>query len=162
MRTFVRPKNRTWNLVTQRAFEAHVFPMNGIAKFDNGWWSPEGQCPECYRWSSKRASIVLAPLRGPAELRLRFEVPTDAIPHPVTVRFTLNGKLLGTCVAKDGKNDVRYVVPNPNPRRPNVLRVEVSDTVIPVRIGESADWRQLGLMLRAWNWQPVTASKTAA
>jgi hypothetical protein len=156
-REFAWPRNRTWNLVTQRSFEAYVSATNEIARFDNGWWPREGAYPHFYRWSSKRAAIHLAPMQGPAELRLKFEVPLDVIRHPVTVKFTLNGKPLPPLVATEMKNEYRLVVPNPNRRKANVLRLEVSDTIIPLRLGTSPDWRQLGLMLESWSWQAAGA-----
>lgn len=154
-RTFAWKRDRTWNVVTQRSFEAYVSATREFAKFDRGWWPQEGAFPNYYRWSSRRAAMHLAPMHGPAELRLKFEVPLDVIRHPVSVKLTLNGQPLPTHVATEMKNDYRFVVANPNPRGANVLRIELSDTIIPSRLGGSADWRQLGLMLESWSWQPV-------
>ncbi|HEX2835423.1 MAG TPA: hypothetical protein VHW00_20595 [Thermoanaerobaculia bacterium] len=156
-RTFAWKRDRTWNVVTQRSFEAYVSATREFAKFDRGWWPREGAFPNYYRWSSKRAAMHLAPMRGPTELRLKFEVPLDVIRHPVSVKFTLNGQPLPTYVATTMKNEYRVVVAHPDPRRANVLRLELSDTIIPSRLGGSADWRQLGLMLESWSWQPATS-----
>lgn len=159
---FAWNRDRTWNLVTQRAFETYVSSTMEIAMFDHGWWPQEGAWPDFYRWSSRRAAVQFAPMSGPAELRLKFEVPLDVIRHPVTVKFWLNGKPLPDHVATQMKNEVRFVVANPNQRKANVLKLEVSDTIIPVRLGTGHDWRQLGLMLEKWSWQPVSSSDARA
>jgi hypothetical protein len=156
VRSFVRPKNRTWNLVTQRAFEAHVVPARLFAEYDRGWWPQEGEYPAGWRWSTRRASIRFPAMRGPGELRLRFDVPVDVLGRPVRVTFTLNGRPLGTHVATEVENEVRYVV-TPRADDVNVLRIETSDTIIPARMGTGDDWRQLGIMLRSWNCAPLPA-----
>ncbi|HEX7807237.1 MAG TPA: hypothetical protein VF608_00870, partial [Thermoanaerobaculia bacterium] len=147
-RSFVRPRNRTWNLVTQRSFEAYVMPSRLLVSFDNGWYMQEGQYPNIWRWSSRRASIRFAPMTRPGELHLKFEVPVDVIPHPVTVTFLLNGKVVGKHVATTLKNDVRLVL-HPRSNGVNTLRIELSDTIIPARLKTGNDWRQLGLMLES-------------
>jgi len=156
--SFVRPKNRTWNLVTQRSFEAHVIPTTSLVSFDNGWYMQEGEWPDIWRWSGRRASIRFAPMHGAGELHLKFEVPVDVIKHPVHVRFTLNGQLIGTHTATQIPNEVRYVV-TPQSDRVNVLRIEVSDTIIPARLQPgNGDWRQLGIMLQSWEWTPLASN----
>jgi hypothetical protein len=153
-RSFVRPRNRTWNLVTQRAFEAHVASARLFAEYDRGWWPPEGEYPNVWRWSTKRASIRFPAMRGAGELRLKFDVPVDVLRRPVRVTFTLNGKPLGTHVAAEVENEARYVV-MPRADDVNVLRIETSDTIIPARLGTGDDWRQLGIMLKSWNCEPL-------
>jgi hypothetical protein len=154
-RSFVRPKNRTWNLVTQRSFEAYVTPARSFVTFDNGWWGQEGQWPDVWRWSSKRASIRFAPMKNPGELHLKFVVPVELFTHPVRVSFLLNGKLIGTHVATRSENEVRYIA-MPRSDATNVLRIEVSDTFIPSRLTKGdGDWRQLGIMLQSWDWKPL-------
>jgi 4-amino-4-deoxy-L-arabinose transferase-like glycosyltransferase len=156
-RIFVRPRNRTWNLVTQRSFEAYVTPSRLLVSFDNGWYMQEGEYPNIWRWSSRRASIRFAPMTRPGELHLKFEVPVDVIPHPVRVTFSLNGKVVGTHVATTLKNDVRLVL-HPRSNGVNTLRIELSDTIIPARLKTGNDWRQLGLMLESWEWTPLEAT----
>lgn len=156
-KTFTRPRNRTWNLVVHRAFESYVIPARSVVSFDHGWYAQEGTYPDIWRWSSKRATIRFVPIAGAGELRLKFEVPIDVIRHPVRVTFTLNGNPIGTHVATTTRNEVRYVV-TPRADAVNVLRIEVSDTFIPVRLHMSDDWRQLGIMLQSWEWKPVAAS----
>jgi hypothetical protein len=155
-RAFTRPRNRTWNLVTQRSFEAYVIPTHQIVRFDNGWFMPEGQWPDVWRWSTKRASIRFAPMPGAGELRLAFLVPVDVIRHPVRVTFTLNGKPIGTHVATKLENEVHYIV-TPRADAVNVLRIDVSDTIIPARLETGNDWRQLGIMLKSWEWKSADA-----
>jgi hypothetical protein len=39
----------------------------------------------------------------------------------------------------------------------NVLRIDVSDTIIPARLETGNDWRQLGIMLKSWEWKSADA-----
>ena len=38
---FLRPRNRTWNIVTKRGFEAFVQPMREVVGFGDGWYNLE-------------------------------------------------------------------------------------------------------------------------
>src|SRR6185295_10194523 len=120
-----------------------------------GWHGPEQDGADSWRWSSGHSWTRFGPARGPRELRLNFGVPLDAIRHPITVRFTMNGAPLGTYVAtKQDGNEVRFVL-NPRSDRPNVLEIEVSDSFVPASRGGSDDRRELALMLRSWTWRPA-------
>lgn len=153
-RSFTRPRNRTWNLVTQRAFEAYVMQTNQVVAYGHGWYGLEGNWPDVWRWSTRRATLRFPPLHEPAELKLTFEVPLDVLGKPVQVKFTMNGVLLGTHVATDLWNEVQFQV-QPRSDRANELRIELSDTIVPARLGPSHDFRELGLMLRRCDWQPA-------
>lgn len=145
---FLRPRNRTWNIVTQRGFEAFVQPTREVVSFDDGWHGLEDDGRKTWRWSARRAVIRFGPTDRTRELRMRFHVPVDQYTHPVHVTFLLNGAPLGTIVAKPD-NDVSYLVPGRSDRV-NVLTIEVSDTFVPARGGGSDDRRELGIMLQSW------------
>ncbi|MFP5246220.1 MAG: hypothetical protein ACLGH0_05955, partial [Thermoanaerobaculia bacterium] len=146
---FYRPRNRTWNIVTKRGFEAYVQPAAQVMRFTYGWYGPENDGPDVWRWMQQHGQILLGPQPRRAELRLRFDVPIDAYDHPVTVRFTLNGRELGTLVAKQHNNVVRYVVDGMG--RVQDLRIDLSHAFVPAQRGHH-DPRTLGLMLREWSW----------
>jgi hypothetical protein len=151
---FLRPHNRTWNVVTKRGFEAFIEPASQVAAFPRGWHGIEGGDVETWRWSKRNAVMELGPCPGQCELRIRYLLPLDAIRHPVRVRFTLNGAPLGAVTATEMENESRYVV-DAEDYRANVLRVDLSDSFVPARLGGSADQRELGMMLRSWEWGPV-------
>jgi len=152
---FLRPRNRTWNVVTQRNFESFVAPAGQMVEFGNGWHGPEQNGADSWRWAGSHSWTTFGPAREPRELRLRFDVPLDAIKHPVTVRFLMNGAPLGTFVAtRQEGNEVRFVV-SPRADRPNVLEIAVSDAFVPARLGGSDDHRELALMLHSWTWRPA-------
>lgn len=153
---FLRPRNRTWNIVTKRGFEAFVQPTREVAGFvDDGWYNLEDDGQNTWRWSKRIALMRFGPSADERELRLRFHVPVEASPHPVHVTFTFNGEPLDTIVAKPD-NDVRYVV-RPRADRVNELRLELSHAYVPAQHG-SHDNRELGLMLRSWSWRRAGAS----
>lgn len=150
---FVRPRTRTWNIVAKRAFEAFVQPAANVVKFDKGWYLEEAAGTEIWRWSGRRAQLLLGPLGGTAELRLKFTIPLDSVPQPVHVTFTYNGQLLQTLPITEADNEVRFVVPA-RADRANVLRLESNRWFVPAHHG-SHDQRELAIMLRSWSWQKL-------
>jgi hypothetical protein len=150
--TFVRPRTRTWNLVTKRAFEAYVMPSAQVVQFGRGWYGQEGEGQHTWRWAAQRSSMLLGPIEGNAELRIRFQVPLDNIDKPASVTFTLNGTHRAVFpVTTNGEHEVRYVVPARG-NAPNFLRIEVSDSFVPAERGDP-DYRELAFMLWGWSWQ---------
>ncbi|HYC61498.1 MAG TPA: hypothetical protein VEK79_18230 [Thermoanaerobaculia bacterium] len=153
---FLRPRNRTWNIVTKRAFEAFVQPTREVVGFvDGGWYNIEDDGQNTWRWSKKTSVMLFGASAEERELRLQFHVPVDVFRHPVHVAFAFNGQQLGTIVAKS-ENEVRYVV-RPRADRVNQLRIELSHAFIPAQHG-SHDNRELGLMLQGWSWRRTGAS----
>ena len=152
-RTFLRPRNRTWNIVTKRGFEAFVQPTGEVVGFGEGWYNVEDDGVTTWRWSAKRAVLRFGPTHEERELRLEFHAPVHVHRKPVRVTFTLNGELLGTIVARTD-NDVRYVIRG-RPDRVSTLVIELSDAFVPSLQGASGDDRELGLMLRSWTWRRI-------
>lgn len=152
-RAFLRPRNRTWNIVTKRGFEAFVQPTGEVVGLGEGWYNVEDDGISTWRWSARRATIRFAPMHEPRELRLDFHVPVHVHTKPVRVTFTLNGETLGTIVAR-ADNEVRYVIRG-RPDRVSTLVIELSDAFVPARHGASGDDRELGLMLRSWTWRRI-------
>jgi hypothetical protein len=150
---FFRPRNRTWNLVTKRAFEAFVQPTREVVGFGEDWYDREEDLDlhMTWRWSKRRANILLGPANELREVRLKFLVPVDTYTHPVHVTFTLDGRPLGTIVAQS-ENDVRYVV-HGRADRASVLGIAMSDSFVPATRGGSEDHRELGMMLLSCTWR---------
>jgi hypothetical protein len=150
---FLRPRNRTWNLVTKRAFEAFVQPTREVVGFGEDWYDREEDIHMTWRWSKRRAVILLGPANELREVRLKFLVPVDVYTHPVRLTFTLDGRPLGTIVAQS-ENDVRYVVHGRSDRA-SQLGIEMSDSFVPALRGGSEDHRELGMMLLSCTWRRV-------
>lgn len=153
---FVRPRNRTWNIVTQRGFEAFAQPVGELFGFDSGWYNLEDDGTHRWRWSGRQGVILLGPTTQPRELDLRFHVPVDMYDHPVRVTVRFNGATIATI---DGKADNElHTVVHGRSDRVNVLTIEPSETFVPAQRGNSGDERELGIMLQEWSWRPVAAS----
>jgi hypothetical protein len=151
---FLRPRNRTWNIVTKRGFEAFVQPTGEVVGFGDGWYNLEDDGVSTWRWSARRAVIRFGPAKDDRELRMQFHVPVHVRKQPVHVMFTLDGQTLGSIVAQ-ADNEVRYVIPG-NGRVRNLV-IELSDAFVPAQSGASDDRRELGLMLRSWTWRRIDA-----
>lgn len=147
---FVRERDRIWNIVTKRNFEAYVRPVASIVAFGDGWYGPEWDGPQRWRWGARRTTLHLPPTTGSYELQLTFHVPVDAIGRPVDVRFTLDGASLDTIQAKAHDNVVSYRIDMHGVSR--TLVIETSDSFSPASKG-GEDTRDLGIMLRGWNWR---------
>jgi hypothetical protein len=156
---FLRPRNRTWNIVTKRGFEAYVQATGEVVGMGDGWYNLEDDGVSTWRWSARRAAIRFGPATDDRELRMQFHVPVHVHKQPVHVTFTLDGKPLGAIVAQ-ADNEVRYVIPG-NGRVRNLV-IELSDAFIPAQSGASDDRRELGLMLRSWTWRRIARPMDAA
>jgi hypothetical protein len=148
--SFLRPRNRTWNIVTKRGFEAFVQATRDVVGFGDGWYNLEDDGASTWRWSARRAVIRFGPTMDDRELRLQFHVPVQEQEHPVRVTFTLDGEPLGSIAARPD-NDVRYVIRGNGKVRD--LIIQLSDAFVPAQHGPSDDRRELGLMLRSWTWR---------
>ena len=157
--TFIRPRTRTWNIVTKRSFESFVLPSTNVVQFGRGWYGQEGIGQDSWRWASKSSFMLLSPMKGMGELRIRFAVPLEAIDKPASVTFTLNGTHRAVYPVTKNENEVRYIVPARG-NAPNFLRIEVSDSFVPAERGE-VDQRELAFMLRSWSWKPARAQTRA-
>jgi hypothetical protein len=148
---FVRPRNRTWNIVTKRGFEAFVQPTHEIVDFADGWHWPEDDGTSTWRWSSRRAVLRFGPSDDERELRLQFHVPVHVHKQPVRVTVSVNGQPVKTTIAQ-ADNDISYSIRG-RADRTNELVIELSDAIIPALSGGGEDHRELGLMLRSWSWR---------
>jgi hypothetical protein len=146
---FRRPHNRTWNVVAQRYFEAYAQPVSDIVFFGSGWYQIEWDTNDTWRWMDRRSSTMLPPLGGACELRIRYSVPVDVAGHPIRVAFSINGVGVGNVTATAVDNEARFVV-RARGNAPNILRIEVSDT-----IRAPGDVRNLGLRLWSWGWRRI-------
>lgn len=150
---FRRPRNRTWNIVTQRCFESYVMPAQSVVVFARGWHMQEEDANESWRWSMGKAVMKLGPAGPGARLDLRFNVPYDAVQRPIRVTFTFNGQPLGVVTATRNEQEVHYVV-DARGDGENVLGIDVDPPFVPAQHG-GHDTRELGIMLRSYVWRPA-------
>lgn len=151
-RHFVRPRNRTWNIVTPRAFEAAVVPSAHMAAFTHGWYSVEGDENLEWRWSKKIAHIELPAIGGTGELLLVFSVPQKELRRPSRVSFFWNGKFVTTYTTPASDNELTLRLPS-REGMPNVLGIYCHDAFVPKRAGIGDDGRTLGIQFWSWRWR---------
>lgn len=149
---FRRPRNRTWNIVTQRGFETFVVPLSAVAEFGSGWWGDEIDGAKHWRWAARRSSMTLAPMRGPGEITLSFAVPEEFLKAPLEMRFSFNGRLVQQIAITKAENVIRLPV-EPNANASNVLEIESSRAFVPSQLGPSSDSRELSWMLLGWRYR---------
>ncbi|HYI08000.1 MAG TPA: hypothetical protein VEK57_02910 [Thermoanaerobaculia bacterium] len=150
--SFVRPRDRIWNVVVQRSFEAYVRPATSVVAFGTGWYAPEWDGVNRWRWGAGRTTVHLPPVTGRHELRLQFDVPLDAVGKPVHVRLFVDGVLREELAAKEKGNDVRLLL-DCHGRSQEVV-IAASQSFVPARAGGD-DPRELAVMLRGWSWRRV-------
>jgi hypothetical protein len=151
---FRRPRNRTWNIVTQRGFEVFAEPLAARAQFGRGWYELERDGSMRWRWAGRRSSMVLAPMNGRCELILTFTVPREVLDRPVELRFSFNGRTVRMLEVGKPENTVRLIV-DPYAQSLNVLEVESSGAFVPAQLGNSHDSRELAWMLRSWRYRAL-------
>jgi hypothetical protein len=151
-RHFERPRNRTWNIVTPRAFEASVIPSAYMAAFTNGWYNPEGDETLQWRWTKKIAHMELPAIGGTGELQLVFSVPQKELKRPSRVSFFWNGKFVTTFTTPASDNELTLRLPSRD-RTPNVLGIYCHDAFIPKNAGIGGDGRTLGIQFWSWRWR---------
>jgi hypothetical protein len=150
--TFIRPRNRTWNIVVPRSFEAYARRATTVVAFGEGWYAPEWDGTNRWRWGAGRTVLHLPPVAGRYELRLQFDVPLEAIGKPVNVMFFVDGVLKKQIAAKETGNETR--LPIECRGKSQTLVIAASESFVPARKGGD-DARELALMLRGWSWRRV-------
>jgi hypothetical protein len=118
-----------------------------MAHFGAGWYQPEKVDTDEWRWMGPHSVALLPPTKGPAALRLNFDIPGEVLPlHPeVTVR--LNGKTIESFAATHTTEIHDYMGITPDGDHANVLELSIDHTLKPKNTPDS-DTRELGLMLR--------------
>jgi len=148
---FVRPRHELFDLVRQRYFEVSVQPLSDSARFTEGWYDPESNGVNVWRWMSQRSTTLLPPISARGELWLKIYLPLDAARHPA-VTVTFNGRAIDRFVC------TRAVVERTYPLQSrlgasNELRLETDRILNPGNEHLAADGRDLGLQLRGIAWR---------
>lgn len=149
---FVRPHTTLWKVLRERNFEASVSPANRLVRFGGGWHGAEGTGVRTYRWMTGEGVVLLPATRGSGTLTLRARLH-DALPSRPTLEVRWNGQPVDRFVAPTANVERSWTLPSRSGGL-NELRIRTSLTVVPARVGDSIDTRELGLRLDMLSWTP--------
>jgi hypothetical protein len=151
---FKRKRLQLWEVTRPRFFEIGIVPMHRIIRWGRGWYLPETDGGNRWRWMGRESLTLFAPaLYGRGELHLKLHAPVDVTPRPSVVTVTWNGAVIDRRTAPpDGDLDLTYTLPSRNSGR-NELRIATDQTIHP-----KDDARELGVSLHGISWtEPRTA-----
>lgn len=154
-RVIRRDRDRLWLLARRRYFETSIIPMHEMVWFREGWYLPEGDVENGWRWMGPRAGLYVPTLAGDGELRMKFYVPIDTTPRPPVLTVTWNGAVVARELASKPEIDLRYLLPS-RAGKPNELEITVDVWANPKRDGTGEDSRDLGLKLLSISWESAS------
>ena len=144
-----RERGHLWDIARRHYFECSVEPMTRLAQFGDGWYLPERNGIDEWRWTAQRAVTTLPPATGLTKLRLLWDTAGELVPLKPVITIRLNGVVLDRFTATSAHFEHDYKVePRPN-GAPNVLELETTKTL---KSGD--DPRDLGLQVRYLSWGP--------
>jgi len=144
-----RERGHLWDIARRHYFECSVEPMTRLAQFGDGWYLPERNGIEEWRWMGHRSTTTLPPATGLTKLRLLWDTAGEIVPMKPVVTIRLNGVVLDRFTAASAHFQHDYKVqPMPN-GAPNTLELETTKTL---KSGD--DPRDLGLQVRYLSWGP--------
>jgi hypothetical protein len=153
--TFSIPRNsHLWDIVRRRNFETTVLPAYRRIRFGAGWYEPEGEGFDVWRWMGAEARMTLPPLPGRGKFAIHFLVPLDLEAKPPTLEVRVNGAVIEHSLCTSEEQRREWVIPS-LPDRANDVVLSVSDAPIPAALHRGTDGRALGLELRDFSWAPV-------
>ena len=154
-RNFVWPRtNPLWKIIRRRNFEAAVLRLQSLVTFQDGWYDPEGEGAETFRWMARQSRASLPQMQSAGRLSMRIYVPIDTIQPPPTIEIWVNDALVERFVGAQAVMDKTWTVPS-RKDAPNELRIVSSDAVVPARVGPWDDQRELGLRIDSLSWTPA-------
>jgi Dolichyl-phosphate-mannose-protein mannosyltransferase len=145
---FARDRDRLWNIARRHYFEVALRPLDDVAQFGDGWYAPEEQGMDEWRWMGARSTTTLPPPQsGDTVLRLNLSVPGELMPQQPWVTVALNGHTVEhfRATVPDLSRDY-HVTPASGP---NVMTLAIDHTTT-----DAATARQLGLRVRFISWGP--------
>ena len=151
---FIRERGRIFDIARRRYFEVSVTDVEGVPHFREGWYDPEGEGEQAWRWMSARSRTLLPARNEPATLSLDLE-PVGAAGAGAVIEVALNGALLDRFVCPSRCVRRWDVIPRAN--QPNELTIVTNRVVNPARSGISHDRRDLGLRLMDVSWSSKRA-----
>jgi Predicted membrane protein (DUF2079) len=147
---FRRERGALWNIARRHYFDIKLAPLTEHAQFVSGWYEPESEGSNQWRWMSGRSITSLPPARGETLLRLHLGVPGELVEQRPEITIKVNGQRLDTIiVTRDSiERDYHVVQPAPEGQR-NVLELSI-DRIVPSHDPP----RELGMRLRYLAWGP--------
>jgi hypothetical protein len=152
--SFLRPHKTLWKIVRRRSFEASVTRAAVMTRFGDGWHEQEGTAIAPYRWMKKEGVLWLPAIHGDGFASIRAKVPVELLPNAATLDVYWNGQLIERVVPTSEKLERSWKLRS-RPDAGNELRLVMSATVIPSKVNNSTDDRELGLKLDGLSWMPV-------
>ena len=145
---FRRDRGALWNIARRHYFEVALESLPQSAKFISGWYPPERNGVDEFRWMAARSVTMLPPGKGTTKLRIQFDVPDELMPSRPTVTFLVNGAVLDRFQPAEAHLVREYdVTPCPGANR---LEIQTDRTLNSQR----SDPRELGLLVRYLSWGP--------
>lgn len=151
---FRREKNQLWNIARRHYFGVALEPVVDLPQFVSGWYRPERQGIDEWRWMAQRSVTRLPPASGPQVLRLTFDVPDELMDHPPVVTIALNGAIVDRFAAPEAHLSRDYHLQPAANGAVNVLELAVDKSLNPARQHLGDDPRELGLLVRFLSWGP--------
>jgi hypothetical protein len=143
---FRRERGALWNIARRHYFEVALEPLPAEAQFVSGWYPPERNGVEEWRWMGQQSVTVLPPASNATKLRLQFDVPDELMPSHPTVTLRMNGAVIDRFRPAEAHLVREYDV-TPGPGR-NTLEIATDRTL------KTSDPRELGLLIRYLSWGP--------
>jgi hypothetical protein len=148
---FRRERGALWNIARRHYFDIKLAPLDARAQFLAGWYPPESDKTEQWRWMSGHSVTMLPPARGETLLRLHLGIPGELVEQRPEVTIKVNGRRLDTLIATSDSIERDYHVVEPAPEgQPNVLELSI-DRTVPAHEPP----RDVGLRLRYLAWGPA-------
>ncbi|HUR80427.1 MAG TPA: hypothetical protein VM733_06655 [Thermoanaerobaculia bacterium] len=148
---FRRKRGALWNIARRHYFDIKLAPLHDRAQFVSGWYGPESENTNQWRWMSNKSITMLPPARGETLLRLHLGIPGELVDQRPEITIKVNGHRLDTIIAINDSIERDYHVVQPAPEgQPNVLELTIDRT-----IPSHDPPRELGMRLRYLAWGPA-------
>lgn len=147
-----REKGALWNIARRHYFNVALVPVSDLPQFVSGWYRPERQGIDEWRWMAQRSVTRLPPASGKQALRLTFDVPDELMGDPPVVTVKLNGTIVARFKAPEAHLARDYYVQPAPDGAVNILELSVDKSLNPARQHLGDDPRELGLLVRFLSW----------
>jgi hypothetical protein len=146
---FRRERGALWNISRRHYFDIKLAPLGPRAQFLSGWYEPEYEQTNQWRWMGAHSVTQLPPARGETLLRLHLGVPGELVGQ-AKITIKVNGRVLDSIAATGDSIERDYHVEPAAGDAANVLELSIDKTV------PSHDPpREQGLRLRYLAWGPA-------
>jgi hypothetical protein len=144
---FTRDRDRLWNIARRHYFEVVLRPLARAGEFGAGWYAPEQQGMDEWRWMGAKSITMLPPAQNDTVLRLNFNIPGELVAKKPLITVSLNGKTLERFRATTADISRDYHVTPLDGI--NVMELSTDQTTKDAITG-----RDLGLRVRFISWGP--------